>query len=77
MFESQLSRSVTLVVPGKNLEMTFRLKCEEMCDERKRSRWLIDIGIGHKSLLRGKGDPTAKPTPYFSLLEGAPPLSLP
>ena len=56
MLQSQLSRSITLGVPRKNLDMIFRLKCVETCEDSPRSLWLIDVGIGHKSLYDWSGE---------------------
>lgn len=51
------SSTITLVVPKKNLEMMLRIKCFNYCDGGWRSpQFLIDVGIGRKSLFNWDGE---------------------
>ena len=54
--QDDLSEMNSFRVPKKNLEMFFTLHCELDCDDRPRSRWLINVEIGKKELYNWNGD---------------------
>jgi len=41
--------STTLVVPKRNMEIRYNISCMDECEDVDRARFLITLGIGHKS----------------------------
>jgi hypothetical protein len=56
MYETQPGRMISLRVPKKNLEMFLSVHCENDCDDRPHSRWLINVEIGKKALYNWNGE---------------------
>jgi len=55
MYATQLGRVIDLRVPKKNLGMYLSFHCEDDCEDRPHSRWLINVEIGKKEMYDWNG----------------------